>query len=74
VNGAGDAGDLFRLGDGNGDGRVDLFYARPRGITSLTSMPDLTWVQWYGRMSTGSLFGAYTVWAADAADDGDIVP
>ena len=73
-NGAGDAGDLFRLGDGNGDGRVDLFYARPVGLASLTSAPDLTQVQWYGRMSTGSSFGSYTVWANDAGDEGDIVP
>ena len=34
VNGARDAGDLFRLGDGNGDGRIDLFYARPTGMKS----------------------------------------
>ena len=74
VNGAGDAGDLFRLGDGNGDGRMDLFYARPIGMTSLTSAPDLTKVQWYGRLSTGSAFGPYTVWANDATDEGDIVP
>lgn len=74
ANGAGDAGDLFRLGDGNGDGRIDLFYARPTGMTSLTATPDLTQVRWYARMSTGSSFGPYTVWADDATDEGDIVP
>ncbi len=31
-------------------------------------------LQGYGRMSTSSSFGAYTVWASDAGDEGDIVP
>ena len=39
---AGNAGDLFRLGDGDGDGRLDLFYGRPTGMTSLSEAPDLT--------------------------------
>jgi hypothetical protein len=43
-------------------------------MTSLTSAPDLTQVRWYGRLSTGSSFGPYTVWANDATDEGDIVP
>jgi hypothetical protein len=74
ANGAGDAGDLFRLGDGNGDGRADLFYARPIGMTSLTAAPDLTRIRWFGRLSSGSLFDPYTVWANDAGDEGDIFP
>lgn len=71
---AGDAGDVFRLGDGNGDGFLDLFYARPLGMTSLTATPDLTLVRWYGRLSLGGSFGGFTTWAANAGDEGDIIP
>ena len=71
---AGDAGDLFRLGDGDGDGRADLFYGRPLGVTSLNAAPDTQLVRWYGRLSTGGAFGGYTTWATDAGDEGDIFP
>lgn len=74
VDGAGDAGDLFRLGDGDGDGRVDLFYGRPIGMTSLINAPDPTQIRWYGRLSTGAAFGAYATWATDAGDEGDMFP
>ncbi len=71
---AGDAGDFFRLGDGTGDGRLDLFYARPLGMTSLTATPSLTLIRWYGRPSLGGSFGDYTTWVSDAGDEGDIIP
>ncbi|MDX1411379.1 MAG: FG-GAP-like repeat-containing protein [Nitrospirales bacterium] len=73
-NDAGDAGDLFRLGDGNGDGRLDLFYARPIGMTSLTNTPNLTQIRWFGRLSSGSSFGSFTTWAGNAGDEGDLFP
>jgi hypothetical protein len=73
-NDAGDAGDLFRLGDGNGDGFLDLFYARPLGMTSLTAAPDLSFIRWYGRLSQGGSFGDFSTWASDAGDEGDVIP
>lgn len=73
-NDAGDAGDLFRLGDGNGDGFVDIFYARPLGMTSRTSTPNLGWIRWYGRLSLGGSFGPWSTWASDAGDEGDTFP
>lgn len=70
-NSAGDAGDLFRLGDGNGGGRNDLFYGRPR-MTSLTNPPNLNIIRWYGRMSTGSSFATNALtWSYDAGSEGD---
>jgi len=72
---AGNAGDLFRVGDGNGDGLADLFYARPRGMTSLTNPPDLSQIRWYGRLANGEpVLGDSTTWAPDAGDEGDIFP
>jgi hypothetical protein len=71
---AGDAGDLFRIGDGNADGRMDLYYGRHRLMTSLTTTPNLTQIRWYGRLSTGSSFGGFTTWASDAGDEGDLFP
>jgi hypothetical protein len=71
---AGDAGDLMRLGDGNGDGMADLLYGRPVGMTSLSEAPDLTQVTWYGRLSEGDGFGDYTTWSSNAGDEGDIFP
>ena len=71
---AGDAGDLFRLGDGNGGGGVDLFYGRPLGMTSLTATPNPALIRWYGRLSSGTGFGAYTTWCSDAGDEGDQFP
>lgn len=73
-DGTGDAGDLFRLADIDGDERADLIFARPRGITSLTDPPDLTSIRWYGRRATGTGFHAVTTLATDASDEGDIVP
>ncbi len=73
-NDAGDAGDVFRIGDGNGNGWLDLFYARPLGMTSLTTTPDLGWVRWYGRFSLGGSFGPYSTWSSDAGDEGDVFP
>jgi hypothetical protein len=74
VNGAGDAGDMFRIGDGNADGRVDLFYGRAVGQNSLTTTPDLTLLRWFGRLSTGATFGGVTTWRSDAGDEGDVFP
>jgi hypothetical protein len=74
VNNAGDAGDLFRIGDGDGDGRVDLFYGRAIGQNSLTTTPDLTLLRWFGRLSTGTTFGGVTTWRSDAGDEGDLFP
>jgi hypothetical protein len=74
ANDAGDAGDLFRIGDATGDDRVDLFYGRSLGMTSLTSTPNLGWVRWYGRASLGNTFAAFTTWASDAGDEGDYFP
>lgn len=74
ANDAGDAGDLFRLADTTGDGRVDLMYGRPLGMSSLTATPDLTSVRWYGRSSLGTSFSSYSTWANDAGDEGDCFP
>jgi hypothetical protein len=71
---AGDAGDLFRLADTTGDGKVDLMYGRPLGMTSLTATPDLTSVRWFGRSSLGSSFSSFTTWADDAGNEGDCFP
>jgi hypothetical protein len=71
-NDAGNAGDLFRLGDGDGDGRLDLFYGRPTGMTSLSEAPDLTKIQWYGRRSLGTSFGHVSTWRIDAGDEGGL--
>ncbi|MBI5503268.1 MAG: VCBS repeat-containing protein [Deltaproteobacteria bacterium] len=60
---AGNVGDIFRLGDVNGDGRDDLAYGRP--LTSTT-------VRWYVRLSTGAGFGDYSTWRSDAGDEGDL--
>lgn len=71
---AGDAGDLFRVGDGNGDGKSDLYYGRPLGMTSLTTAPDLSLVRWYGRLSLGNTLADFTTWSVDAGNEGDIFP
>ncbi len=71
---AGDPGDLFRLGDGDGDGALDLIYGRPLGMTSLTSAPDLSHIHWYGRRSLGDDFDSGTTWAHNAGDEGDVFP
>jgi hypothetical protein len=74
ANDAGDAGDLFRLGDTTGDGKLDLMYGRPRGLVSLTDTPNLATVRWFGRSSKGTGFSSFTTWADEAGDDGDCVP
>ena len=74
ANDAGDAGDLFRLGDTTGDGMLDLMYGRPIGISSLTATPDLTQVRWYGRSSKGTGFNPVSTWEDDAGNDGDYFP
>ena len=71
---AGDAGDLFRLADTTGDGKVDLMYGRPLGMASLTATPDLTLVRWFGRSSLGTSFSSFTTWADDAGNEGDCFP
>jgi hypothetical protein len=75
ATGAGDAGDYFRLGDGDRDGKMDLFYGRPVGLMS--SPPDPTQVKWYGRLArqrSSGIWGfpSYTVWAEDAGNDLDL--
>ena len=74
ANDAGDAGDLFRLGDTTGDGMLDLMYGRPIGISSFTDTPDLTQVRWYGRSSKGTGFNPVSTWADHAGNDGDCFP
>jgi FG-GAP-like repeat len=74
ANDAGDAGDLFRLADTTGDGRLDLMYGRPLGMSSLTAAPNLASVRWYGRSSLGTSFSAHSTWADDAGDEGDCFP
>ena len=74
ANDAGDAGDLFRLGDTTGDGKLDLMYGRPLGLLSLTATPDPTSVRWFGRSSLGTSFSPVTTWADDAGDEGDCFP
>jgi hypothetical protein len=72
---AGDAGDLFRLGDTTGDGgKLDLMYGWPAGLSSLTATPDLSFVRWYGRSSQETSFSAMSNWAEDAGDEGDYFP
>ena len=60
---AGNVGDIFRLADVDGNGRADLIYGRPVSNNQVT---------WYVRKSTGSAFGAYTTWAEDAGNVGDL--
>lgn len=74
ANDAGDAGDLFRLGDTTGDGMVDLMYGRPTGLVSLTATPNLGSVRWYGRSSMAGAFSTVSTWASDAGDEGDCFP
>jgi len=74
ANDAGDAGDLFRLGDTTGDGKLDLMYGRPLGMASKSATPDLTLVRWYGRASQGSSLSPVSIWADDAGDEGDCFP
>jgi hypothetical protein len=74
ANDAGDAGDLFRLGDTTGDGKLDLMYGRPLGMVSLTATPNLASVRWFGRSSLGSSFSSVSTWADDAGDEGDCFP
>jgi hypothetical protein len=71
---AGDAGDLFRLGDTTGDGMVDLMYGRPSGLVSLTASPNHGLVRWYGRSSLAAAFSSVSTWANDAGDEGDCFP
>jgi hypothetical protein len=71
---AGDAGDLFRLGDTTGDGKLDLMFGRPKGLLNLTTTPDLKTVRWFGRSSLGTGFSSFTTWADDAGDEGDYFP
>jgi len=63
VNDAGNAGDIFRLADVNGDRLADLVYGRPLSSTQM---------RWYVRLSTGGEFGPFTTWSSDAGDEGDI--
>ena len=74
ANDAGDAGDLFRLGDTTGDGMVDLMYGRPRGLVSLTASPNHAAVRWYGRSSLAAAFSNVSTWADDGGDEGDCFP
>lgn len=73
-NDAGSAGDLHRIGDGNGDGMADLYYARNVDQDDLTGTPSPLQMTWYGRLGTGAAFGPWTTWRSDAGDDGDLFP
>jgi len=74
ANDAGDAGDLFRLGDTTGDGKLDLMYGRPEGMASLSATPDLALIRWYGRSSKGTGFSSVSTWSDNAGDEGDCFP
>lgn len=75
ANDAGDAGDLFRLGDTTGDGTLDLMYGRPLGVAIKSATPDLSLVRWYGRPSQGTSFSSsVSTFASDAGDEGDCFP
>jgi len=74
ANDAGDAGDLFRLGDTTGDGKLDLMYGRHVGLVSLTATPNLATMRWHGRASKGTSFGSVSTWADEAGDEGDYFP
>jgi hypothetical protein len=67
VSDAGDVGDVFRIGDVNGDGKDDLLYGRPStGNHNASAIP----LQWFVRLSTGSAFGQYSEWIASAGYQG----
>jgi hypothetical protein len=64
---AGDVGDVFRIGDVNGDGRADLLYGRPAtGNHNANAIP----LKWYVRLSTGAAFGGYSEWLASGGYQG----
>ena len=67
VSDAGDVGDVFRIGDVNGDGRDDLLYGRP---ATGNHHPNATPLTWYVRLSTGSAFGGYSQWLASGGYQG----
>jgi hypothetical protein len=69
---AGDAGDQFRLGDADRDGRAELFYGR--GVDLVASPPSSATVKWWGRQPSGGVFTNLKVWANDAGNDGDLFP
>ncbi len=73
-NDAGSAGDLHRIGDGNGDGLADLFYGRNVDQDDLSGTPSPLQVKWYGRIGLGSSFDTWSVWRDDSGDDGDVYP
>jgi hypothetical protein len=64
-NDAGNSGDIHRLGDIDGDGRVDLVYAREINFDIL---------RWWNRFSTGSAFGGLNTLVSDAGGEGFIIP
>jgi hypothetical protein len=67
---AGDAGDQFRLGDADRNGRAELFYGR--GVDLVASPPSASTVKWWGRQPSGGVFTNLQVWANDAGSDGDL--
>jgi hypothetical protein len=69
---AGDAGNIFLVGDVNGDKRADLVYGQNLSSTHVTVAPDLTKIRWYGRRSLGGSFGHVSTWRTDAGDEGDL--
>ncbi|MGE0825680.1 MAG: FG-GAP-like repeat-containing protein [Candidatus Binatia bacterium] len=71
---SGAAGDLFRIGDGNGDGRMDLFFGRAAGQDDLDTAPNLSVVRWFGRLSRGTNFDPTTTWRSDAGNEGHLFP
>jgi hypothetical protein len=70
----GDAGDQFRLADGDGDGRMDLFLARPNGMTSLTAAPNTRRVSWLAHPSTGTTFAPEVTFLTNGNREGDLFP
>ena len=71
---SGAAGDLFRLGDTNGDGRADLLFGRAVGQDDLDTDPNLSLVRWFGRLSNGQNFDPTTTWRNDAGNEGHQFP
>jgi hypothetical protein len=70
----GAAGDLFRLGDTNGDGRADLLFGRAVGQDDLDANPNLSLIRWFGRLSNGQNFDPTTTWRNDAGNEGHQFP
>ena len=43
-------------------------------MSSRTTTPDLSVIQWFGRFSLGTSWSSLVTWSNDAGDEGDIFP